>query len=127
MLDASDRHHLVIRRRFEAEPGSWVLPWAILPEVGYLALNHLGAKVELALLDDLAEGRFRVEWGADDDLARAHQICRRHRTLGLGLVDGVVMAVAERLDAEAIATLDLRHFGAVTLRGNPRLFPRDPA
>jgi hypothetical protein len=35
------------------------------------------------------------------------------------------MAVAERRRADAIATLDLRHFGAVTLRGRPRLVPRD--
>jgi hypothetical protein len=35
------------------------------------------------------------------------------------------MAVAERLEADAIATLDLRHFGAVTLTTTPRLLPRD--
>jgi hypothetical protein len=35
------------------------------------------------------------------------------------------MAVAERLRAEAIATLDLRHFAAVSLRAPVRLLPRD--
>jgi hypothetical protein len=35
------------------------------------------------------------------------------------------MAVAERIRARAIATLDLRHFGAVAIRGRPRLLPRD--
>jgi hypothetical protein len=35
------------------------------------------------------------------------------------------MAVAERLQAGSIATLDLRHFGAVKIRGGPRLIPRD--
>jgi predicted nucleic acid-binding protein len=45
--------------------------------------------------------------------------------LELGLVDAVVVATAERLKAEAIATLDLRHFGAVAIKGNPRLLPRD--
>jgi hypothetical protein len=35
------------------------------------------------------------------------------------------MAVAERRRTDVIATLDLRHFGAVTLRGRPRLVPRD--
>jgi hypothetical protein len=47
------------------------------------------------------------------------------RPLGLGLVDAVVIAIAERVRAEAIATLDLRHFGAVKIAGSPRLFPRD--
>jgi len=33
--------------------------------------------------------------------------------------------MAERLDADAIATLDVRHFGAVKLRGDVALYPRD--
>jgi hypothetical protein len=41
------------------------------------------------------------------------------------LVDSVVMAIAERRKAEAIATLDLGHFAAVTLRNRPHLLPRD--
>jgi predicted nucleic acid-binding protein len=47
------------------------------------------------------------------------------KALALGLVDAVVMTIAERLRPDAIATLDLRHFAAVPIRGNPRLFPRD--
>ncbi len=37
----------------------------------------------------------------------------------------VVMAVAERLEAQAIATLDLRDFASVELAGHPALWPRD--
>jgi hypothetical protein len=33
--------------------------------------------------------------------------------------------MAERLGAKAIATLDLRHFGAVRIKGSPGLYPRD--
>jgi predicted nucleic acid-binding protein len=40
-------------------------------------------------------------------------------------VDAVVIAVAERLRAPAIATLDLKHFGTVAIKGRPRLLPRD--
>ena len=43
----------------------------------------------------------------------------------IGLVDAAVIAIAERLGAGAIATLDLKHFGAVAIRGRPRLLPRD--
>lgn len=42
-----------------------------------------------------------------------------------GSPETAVMAVAERRKAEAIATLDLRHFGTVKLQGAPRLIPRD--
>ncbi len=125
LIDADDRHHKVLRELFEDGASPWVLPWAILPEVDYLLSAHVGARAEEAFLADLAAGVFAVEWGDEADLVAAHRICRRHRGLRLGLVDSVVIAVAERLKAEAIATLDLRHFGAVGIRGEPRLIPRD--
>lgn len=125
LIDADDRHHKTLRALFEEDAGGWVLPWAVLPEVNYLALHHLGPKTEQAFLDDLADGRLAVEWGEEGDLQRARDLSRRYRSLRLGLVDGVVIAVAERLQARAIATLDLRHFGAVEIRGHPRLLPRD--
>ena len=63
--------------------------------------------------------------GRDEDLSVARRICSRRRALRIGLVDTVVIATAERLNANAIATLDLRHFAAVSIKGNPRLLPRD--
>ena len=125
LIDADDRHHEALLELFEEDPEAWVLPWAVLPEVDYLLLTHVSAKAELAFVRDVAEARYNVEWSDDADLARARELCDRHRGLRLGLVDGVVLAMAERLRADAIATLDLRHFGAVEMRGTPRLFPRD--
>ena len=101
------------------------IPWAVIPEAEYLIASHLGARAQEAFVADLASGSFTVEWGEPEDLERARDLGRKHRALRLGLVDGVVMAVAERLGAEAIATLDLRHFGAVAVKGEPRLLPRD--
>ena len=125
LLDADDRHHRTLSALFEKRPEAWLLPWAILPEVDYLAFTHLGQAVEQAFLDDLAAGEFTIEWGTEADLERACQLNARHRALRLGLVDTIVMAVAERRRAEAIATLDIRHFSAVQVRGRPKLFPRD--
>jgi predicted nucleic acid-binding protein len=125
LLDADDRHHAVLRRLFEPRPATWLLPWAILPEVDYLASTQLGARVAEAFRGDLAAGTFVIEWGTHADLDRAHELNRRYRALDLGLVDGVVMAIAERRRAEGIATLDLRHFGAVRLHGSVKLLPRD--
>ena len=125
LLDADDRHHATLRALFERDRRAWLLPWAVLPEVDYLALTQLGRAVEQAFLDDVADGAFVIDWGVVRDLERARELDRRYRSLQLGLVDTIVMAVAERREAEAIATLDERHFGAVTLRGKPRLLPRD--
>jgi uncharacterized protein len=125
LIDADDRHHKTVRGAYERDPDAWVLPWAILPEVDYLLAEHVGARAERAFLADLASGAYAVEWGDEADLIRAYALCTRYRSLKLGLVDGVVMGVAERLGADAIATLDLRHFGAVEIRGRPALVPRD--
>jgi predicted nucleic acid-binding protein len=124
LVDKSDRHHGTLMALFDDEP-NWILPWAILPEVDYLVGAHLGAKAQEVWLDDLASGAFQIEWGTEADLTRAREIARRHRSLRIGLVDAVVMATAERLHAQSIATLDLRHFGAVAIGGTPRLLPRD--
>lgn len=125
LVDADDRHHAALRRAFELEPESWVLPWSILPEVDYLLTTHVSSRAAARFLADLADGAWRVEWGEPADLRRAHELCRQYRSLAIGLVDATVMAVAERRRARAIATLDVRHFGAVALRTKPRLLPRD--
>ena len=125
LIDRSDRHHKALRMLYENDPSAWVLPWAILPEVDYLLSAHVGSRAEEAFLADLASGVFSVEWGEEGDLVEARKLCQRHRALKLGLVDAVVIAVAQRLRADAIATLDLRHFGSVRIRGDPKLVPRD--
>ncbi len=125
LVDSDDRHHVPLREIYEHDPDAWILPWAILPEADYLLATHVGERAASTFLADLALGRFAVEWGSESDLVRAHELTRRHRALRLGLVDAVVLAIAERTRAAAIATLDLRHFGAVTLAHRPRLLPRD--
>lgn len=125
LVDADDSHHESIRQLFEQNPDEWVLPWAILPEVDYLLATRVGARAQSAFLDDLAAGAFAVEWGDQADVQRANSLCDQYADLKMGLVDGVVIGVAERLEATAIATLDLRHFGVVVIEGRPLLFPRD--
>lgn len=125
LMDIGDPHHVPLRETLEAGAGQWVVPWAVIPELGHLARKKLGRAAAEVVCADLAEGRFVVEWGAPHDLRRALELDREYRDLSLGLVDSVVMAVAERLEARAIATLDLRDFGAVTLRGAPEIWPRD--
>jgi predicted nucleic acid-binding protein len=125
LVDADDRHHAAIRSLYMEAPDAWVLPWAILPEVDYLLATHVGPRAEAAWLADLADAAFRIEWGRQADLAAARAIHERYRALRLGLVEATVIAVAERLRADAIATLDVKRFGAVRIAGNPRLLPRD--
>jgi len=125
LIDSDDQHHETLRKVFEAEPGLWVLPWAILPEVDYIVSSRLSTTAAQAFRADLADGLFNVEWNRGSDLQRAVELDEHYADLSLGLVDAVVMAIAERLDAQAIATLDLRDFASVELSGRPALWPRD--
>ena len=125
LVDRKDRHHRVLRRIFESGPDDWLLPWAILPEVDYLLGAHVGDAAQQAFLADLADGSYQVEWGREADLEEAARLNRQYASLRLGLVDAIVMAIATRRRATAIATLDVRHFGAVKIAGTPKLLPRD--
>ena len=63
-----------------------------------MVARHLGAATVAMFRTDLTEGRLPIEWGGADDLQRALELDRAYRDLSLGLVDGVVMAMAERLE-----------------------------
>jgi uncharacterized protein len=125
LIDADDRHHGALAELWERDPSAWVLPWAILPEVDYLLRTHVNAAAARLLLRDVCDGGFTVEPMEMRDVIRAAELDAQYADLGLGLVDGVVAAAAERLRATAIATLDLRHFAALKLPGRTRLYPRD--
>jgi len=125
LLDGNEDLHPVLRALYEENADRLVLPSVVLPEVDYLVSKHLGFKAQDSFLTDLGDGAFLVEWRGDEDLVHAQQIRVRHKSLQIGFVDSMVIAAAERLKAEAIATLDLRHFSAVSIKGNPRLLPRD--
>jgi predicted nucleic acid-binding protein len=124
LMDRGDKDHPALRMLYEERAADWILPWAILPEVDYVAGKKLGFAASQSWIDNLAAGAMHVEWGKGADLLRAQKLCAAYASLEIGLVDAVVMSVAERLRAD-IATLDLRHFAAVRLVHTPRLLPRD--
>jgi uncharacterized protein len=96
LLDRDDRHHARVRRRFEEEGRTWILPWAILPDVDFIAARRLGAHVALALARDVRNGLLAVDAHLARDLPRALELLELYGALKLGLVDAVVMAQAER-------------------------------
>jgi predicted nucleic acid-binding protein len=125
LVDRTDRHHKILRKAFERRPAEWLLPWAILPEVDYLLGAHVGRAAQDAFLEDVADGTYEIEWGRPVDLDAARRLHTQYSAVRLGLVDAVVIAVAIRHRASAIATLDLRHFAAIEIPGAPGFWPRD--
>jgi predicted nucleic acid-binding protein len=124
LMDGREAHHAQMLELYDETAGEWVLPAIILPEVDYHIAKRLGEPTQIAFVRDLAEARYAVEWGGGRDMVRARELLERYRSLRMGLVDALVIAVAERLHVRAIATLDVRHFGAVKIKGEPKLLPR---
>jgi predicted nucleic acid-binding protein len=112
-VDADDRYHQPCRKLLETHPGPLVAPVLTITEVSYLLGSRLGAEAEVRFLGDLAGGAFTVEPVHARDWLRISELVWQYRDLPLGTVDASVVAAAERLEIETVATLDRRHFGVV--------------
>jgi predicted nucleic acid-binding protein len=85
----------------------------VIPEVTYLLATGARASVEAAFLRSLTSGQLVIEHVDSADLERAAELVETYSDLPLGTVDAAVVAIAERLGASKIATLDRRHFTVV--------------
>ena len=68
---------------------------------------------EARFLESLIAGELTRVDLTDVDWRRAVDLVRQYSDLGLGLVDSSLVAVAERLNIETIATLNRRDFAVV--------------
>ena len=95
-----------------------VVPALVLAEVDYFLRQERAAmrKLVAEILDPRT--RYELEPVVPVDLVRGLELDAKLADLGLGLVDGVVAAVAERRRIFRVLTTDRRHFAA--LRVGPR-------
>lgn len=112
-VDADDAHHVSSLELLQTHPGPLIVPTLVITEVVYLLGTRLGVEPEVRFLGDLADGAFAVEPVAAGDWLRIAELVARYRDLPLGTVDASVVATAERLGINEIATVDRRHFTIV--------------
>jgi uncharacterized protein len=113
-VDADDDDHLASRVAL-ADPGlRLVIPAMVVAEATYFVGRRLGPRAETAFLRGLAS--LDVEGPSRDDLRRMAELVAEYADLPLGGTDASVVALAERLDATTVVTLDRRHFAAVVPR-----------
>ncbi len=105
--------HRLFRKAIDQARARYV-PALVLAELDYFLRDERRAMQ--VFMRDLAQGAFTYAPPALDELSRAMEIDQRYSDLGLGLVDGSVIALAEGLGIRRIATRDVRHFAAVRLR-----------
>lgn len=111
LLDRKDDDHATVTDRVRHEAAPYLIPAAVLGEVGYFIETRFGQAVLEGFLDDLREGSFTLECG-EQDVGRVRELVGRFADLPLGLVDAAVIACAER-NGLRVLTLDLRDFGVV--------------
>lgn len=112
-LDAADPDHEACARLLTAADEDLVVPGLVLAELDYWCHERLGGEAWLVFLEDVLRGAYRVEAPTLADLERCAALQRTYADLRLGVVDASVVALAERLGEQRIATLDRRHFGVV--------------
>ncbi len=109
----AESHHGDVARILMAERETLVTSELVVAEADYLILDRLGVDVELAFIDDLAEGTFVVDCLTQAEIAQARAVVERYRDLRLGLADASLVVLAERYATTRILTLDERAFRAV--------------
>lgn len=111
--DADEPGHGAVRAILERERGPIVTTELAVAEADYLILDRLGPDVELAFLEDLAEGTFLVECLDRAQLRTAMDVVARYRDLRLGIADASLVVIAEQYASRRLLTFDERAFRAV--------------
>jgi uncharacterized protein len=97
----------------------------IVAEIDHLVSRFGGPDAALAFYEDLISGAYLVEWWPEA-VSETVMAARKHDYIGLA--DASLVSLAARLGTTRVATLDERHFRAVSpLTGEPAfaLLPAD--
>jgi uncharacterized protein len=111
LADRRDAWHARVREYLEAHAHTLLAPVTILPEVAYLLRDRIGPHAELAFARSIAKGELALEPLQRADISRVATLMEAYGELGF--VDTTVVAIAERLKVDSIATTDRRHFASV--------------
>lgn len=120
-LNRNDPEHQRCANLFQARTEELLVTPYVMTEACYLVSKYLGAEAEINLVEAVATGDLSQVDILPIDLRRMIEHMRRYRGFPLGITDASIVAVAERLKLTEVATLDHRHFRAVTPAHVPAL------
>lgn len=114
VADADDADHAASLDVLSRADLRFVTPALVVAEATYFVGRRLGATAESAFLRGL--GAADIEAPSDEDFLRMAELVEQYSDFPLGGTDASVVALAERLEAAIVVTLDRRHFAAVKPR-----------
>jgi predicted nucleic acid-binding protein len=125
LMRARDHDHARVRDWVATVDDDLVTSPLAVAEMDHLAAA-LGPDFSAGLWNDLNRGAYAVRWWADA-MVETIAIARRHPQVGLA--DASLVALAERIRTDRIATLDHDHFRSLTTPGGEAfvLLPADAA
>jgi uncharacterized protein len=128
-LNAADPDHALCAALVQAAAvrERLLVPSTVLVELAYWVRGRLGAQAWHAFTLDLLAGAYSLEAVTLEDIRRADQVDQQYAALELGLVDASIVAIAERLGDQRIATLNYRDFRSIVPSHVPhfQLLPAD--
>ena len=114
VADADDADHAASLDVLSRADLRFVIPALVVAEATYFVGRRLGAAAESAFLRGL--GAADVEAPSDEDFVRMAELVEQYADFPFEGTDASVVALAERLEAPIVVTLDHRHFAAVKPR-----------
>ena len=119
VANAADPAHQACLDALRSSGLHLVIPALCVAEAAYLIHRRRGPATEARFLRGL-EG-FDVQAPLAQDWPRIGELVEQYADFPLGGTDASVIALAERLRAEVVITLDRRHFSAVRPKHCERL------
>lgn len=113
LIDRSDAWHALVRSWWLLANERIVVPAVAVPIVTRVVARRLGPEAETALARCFARGEFVIEPCEGSDLTRAAALAADHEGKPLRFVDASIVAMAERLRADAILTTERECFARV--------------
>jgi predicted nucleic acid-binding protein len=118
-VDRADPAHERVVSALAMERSTILLPIVTLPEVAFLITRRHGAVRAAAAMDRLVRGIWPITGSETPDLHRATELMARYADARIGFVDAAIAALAERVGAARIYTLDRRDFALLRPRHVP--------
>jgi predicted nucleic acid-binding protein len=112
VANARDNNHDVAMDLLETSSGDLLVLPTVVAETCYM-LGRFSSAAGAAFLRDFDDGPLDLTDLSVPDLDRMAELVEQYADFLLGGTDASLVAVAERLGIERIATFDRRHFSAV--------------
>lgn len=126
-LDANEAlHGRAVAALVASTPPRVISPF-VLAELDYLIGDRVGHQAQVALIEEVTRGAYRLEPFSSEDLGHAKRIMERYSDLRIGLADASVVVLANRHRTLDLLCTDERHFRALRSPGGKsfRLLPFD--